>query len=429
MTIGVIVSTVSSSGLFASRIFLPLFLTSLAFFGQDQGWFNLGLTYTPPSWFIAWQFVVCAGVAAALEQLAEENEDFQDFTEEVTPYVKSGVSLVWTLMGMGVLSMDPEAQELLKTMSEKASSMIGFDGMFATISFGGSVWKWILAIPVAVATFVLAKFRNSLFAGIARNDVASELGIASWFARLELAWMVVAVAVLLIAPLVYLILLLGVIVVSWWIKRRLDRKLKELEVDCPHCDEKHYPIATRCVNTGGVLTPTHTLGVVGNLVDVADETEEAHAYALYSWGRCPATGESIKGGDFSDSDYGDLSQSVLSNERYVELADASYRKAFVPVGALSLIPVLGIPLAAVYARIFVLRAYRVHFSGLRKSCNRFLINLLFMVLVAVQAALVPLLLFGPPAWLAYLFVAMTGPAFLWASYKFYRRGFLKQTSS
>lgn len=422
MTIGVIISTLSSSGLFASRIFLPIFLTSLAFLGQDKEWFDLGLTYQPQSWFVSWQFLLCAGIAAGLEQLAEENEDFQDLTEQATPYVKSAVSLVWTLMGMGVLSMDPEAQELLKTLTEETASMVGFGGELAIVTVAGA---WIFAIPVAIATFVLAKFRNSVFAGISRNEVAVELGIAPWVARLELAWVMVSVVVLLVAPLVYLLLILALLIVSRWVRSHVCRQLDELAMACGHCDEKHYPIATRCPNSGEKVTPTHTLGVWGNILERPDTSEESHAFALYSWGRCPSCGSKAKL-RCADCEKSADSTSVLPRERYIELVDAAYRKAFLPVFMFSLIPIFGIPLGAVYTRLFVLRPYRVHFSGIRKSCNRVFLNLLFLALVAAQSVLVPLLVFGPPAWLAYVLLAATGPAFLWLSYKFYRKGFLHE---
>lgn len=426
MTITTLISGLGSSGIFASRIFLPIFLVSLAFFADSKEWIKLasfGVDISPPTWFISEPFLFISGFIAFIEALAEENEHYQELTQSATPYVKSATSFIFVLLSLGVISWDQDAVELLKNTSEQIHAIP------ETEEIAPSSSSSLMSIPsvkvgfaalVASITFAVAWLRNKVVSGIANNELISQLGIYPWVARFEMATVITGVVIILLSPFLFTLVFFLSSLLLGLFYYRTQKQLEKMKVPCG-CGAKILPIASTCPECGKSHNPTYSLSPVGRLVAKPPENEKSQQIHLHSWGRCTECGEQ------ENKDCSICKKSLaekMPTEAYVAHFDQKSRASYWKVALLSLLPFVGLALSAAYTRFFLLRPYQIHFGLFTKSWNKLWLKFLFAALVLIQTLLIPLFIIGPPAWLGYVIVSSFGPMFLYLSYKKYKKLYL-----
>ncbi len=149
-----------SIGVFASRAFLPAFVTALMLrIGPEFPWLaRSGLlphVRGVPTWFTSDAALVVLGLLAALELMAERSPEARMFLDEIHGYLKAGMAAVTYL---GVLNA-----------TERAA--------VGPIIQQAALYDILPIMVVAAGTFLATRVRSGLIAPLIDADEDDDLGL------------------------------------------------------------------------------------------------------------------------------------------------------------------------------------------------------------------------------------------------------------
>lgn len=410
--------TLGLPGFFSTRAFTPAFLTALVMrYGDSLPYLKgiefLQMTGKEPMWFTSNWCILGLGVLAALELFATKSPEAEAMLADVHKYAKTGMSFLTT---MGVVG---------------AGDMNYLGDLFRTQEAGLVLNAW--ATLIAGMTFVLTTLRNAAFSVLTEADPDDDLGLRKLLSWFEDTWGALGLLFVFFYPIILLILVGvftgGLVAVRKYAEYR-DEKSK---VPCPGCEAPMYSSAPHCPSCGAVNPEPKAVGLFGQAkLAVAAPPPAQHALRLATKKRCPhcATRLPKRDPNAACSACGSVPFGTQGfRDDYASLVNGRLFKVLGISFLFGLIPVFGMIPGMIYYRIALIAPYRGYISGGKAFLLRWLLRLIFLVLISVQGIPAVLAVVAPPsAPLALLVGGFTVPVMALLSYGVFRLAFWRQLS-
>jgi hypothetical protein len=359
-----------ASGFFTSRAFIPAFFTAVFLrYGEHFPWIGnlefVQATGAEPTWFTSNLTILALGVLSILEVGATKIPEAQEALDQVHKYAKTGLAV---LVSMGVLSTR-DIGFIEQTISEASVLDMGVSALV-----GGVV-------------FFLASLRSGLMEMLALADPDDDLGVRTLISWFEDLWSSFGIFLLILYPLAILALL-GIIVALMFAARKWSEYREEKsKLPCPSCGGLVYACATECPHCHAALPEPRDVGFFGQTVKRPARPGQAHALRLISKRRCgkcatrveerrlpqlcKACGHEILGDPAEQAAY-----SGMVRNRLPKVLGVTF--------LFSLVPVLGIIPGIIYYRIQLIAPFRAYIPASRGLLLRWLVRLLFLLLISLQ---------------------------------------------
>jgi hypothetical protein len=362
-----------SIGLFSSRIFLPALLTSLLLrFGPDIPLIHhLGLLnhlhHTEPTWFTNNATIAVLAVLSGLEIFGQKNPEVRTLFHEFDIYLKPGLA---ALTSFGVIKSG--------------------DAHFIQHAAQAGFIDGIIPLLVAIGTWRVSKVRNQVMMEVFAHVEGTHLDhLLGW---LEEAWVTFGAFFLVLFP-IFMLVLIGIATgVLYVIRRRLRTLEEQSKLACTRCGKPVYPSAMACPACRQPLATPAEVGFLGQSKPYPCADVGSHPYRLIEKRRCAvcASHLTVRKPFAACAACGEAS---LADAKFVD-AYLAYVDDRLPVVLgvcflLSLVPIFGLIVGAVYYRMELVLPFSQYLPFGRRFVLRWLIRLVFLVLIFVQV--VPLL--------------------------------------
>lgn len=370
MSLAAILNGLGSMGFFASRAFLPAFLTALLMrIGPDLPWVGqlgllTGLRHAP-SWFTHEITIAVLGLLALGEFLATKNAEVRELMGHVDKYAKVGMAAL-TFFGVASVADVSFVQEQL----QEASLLLVLP-----------------ALGVAGGVFVLASLRGrflAMFSAADADDSSGVQGVLSW---LEDAWASVGTLFLVLFPIVMLILISVAAGVLVLVERRIRAREENSKVPCAECGTSIYPAAIACPRCQTPNAEPRDVGWLGGSTEEPVPDAAAHPFRLIEKQRCAQCATRLEERSVEQSCPACsrlLFEDDRESERYVAHVDSAVPRVLLVSLALSLIPVVGLIPGVLYYRIKLVAPFRRYLPFLRAFFLRWVLRVGFFFLIALQ---------------------------------------------
>ncbi len=334
-----LVYAVGASGLFASRAFVPAFMSALFMrYGSDFPIIgNMGLfevTGAEPTWF----------------------------TSDIAMTTMGGLST------MGMLSAS-DGQYIESTIQN------------------ASVMDMFPAGLVATVVYFVNSSRNSVMQVLQESDEGDELGIQGILSWMDDLWSTFGVLVLFLFP--FLILLCsGALIGGFFLLARRAAKVEERsKVKCGGCDEQVSQSACECPKCHNVSSTVKGLGFLGSSSEETVTDLVAHKLNLVEHKRCPvcATRLTEKSPKQSCAECGySLFSEHPTGMAYSDYIGGRLGGVMFVSFLLGLVPVLGLILGIIYFRIQLVGPYRMYIPLHKSFFIKWILRLFFFLLIGLQ---------------------------------------------
>ncbi len=397
MDLNVLLFGIGAMGFFTSRAFLPAFVTALLLRYGDAIPFisSLGIfsaTGSEPSWFTSDISLWILGTLALCEVIAGKVPEAQELLDHVYRYGKTGLA---TLTMLGVISVQ-DAQFVGGHLQQ--ASLVGL------VVSGG----------VAIVVFGLSGVRQRLDRFLMEADPDDDLRLRMILSVFEDLWAGWGIILLLLYPLLMAGLVVLVLAILVAVERKLSRMGDKDCHPCPHCGHTVRSTALSCPSCQETLTAARKVGWFGQATSSPVTDREVAALALLERQRCPVCAKRLESGNM-DQSCPDCGHMAFADPEFVAAYSnrISWRLLWVlPLAfLLSSIPILGLIPGVILYRCTVVSGYRRYLHGVRTLFIRWMLRIVFLLLILLQ--LVP----GPGA--------IAVPVMALLSYAVYRRAFWK----
>jgi len=360
--------------LFASRAFVPAFLTALLLrygerFPMLEGVEFLQATGAEPVWLTHNVTILVLGVLAVIEIAALKSPEAEELLMDIEKHVKSAVAI---LTSLGVLSAG--------------------DGVFVndTLQQAG-IGDAVIACLIGGTTWFLTSLRSGLVGLLVDSDEDDDLGIRNLLSWFEDIWAGAGVFLLLLYPLAMLLAICAVSGCLDILRRYFARREEKARIPCASCGETNYPCAAACWKCHTSVPEPRAVGFLGQAKKTPTPDRGEHPYRLAEKKRCPVCATRLKQRDprqqcpacghelFADPAFVD---------HYIAMVSARLPTVLV-VGALfSLIPVIGLIPGVIYYRIRLVGPFGRYMRAGKRLLMKWGLRLLFFLLIGLQ--LVPI---------------------------------------
>lgn len=365
---------IGSIGLFSSRIFLPALVTSLMLrFGPDIPIVHhLGLLHhlhhNEPTWFTNNVTITILAILSVLEIIGQKNPEIRNLLHEFDVYGKTALA---ALTSLGVISTSDAS--FVRTVTHQASFLDG-----------------IIPLIVAFGTFKVSRARKTVAMTLFEHLEGTHLDrLISWA---EEAWVIFGAWLLVLFPILSL-LLIGIATFSLYMFRRHLRKVEEnARIACSRCGNPVYPCAMACPACREPVKAPVEIGFLGQSKTYPTNDLEHHPYRLAEKRRCPLCAAHLPSrrplqacascGDAAMAD-------PKFVQEYLHYIDRRFPLVLGVCFLLSLVPVLGLIIGAIYYRSALVLPFSQYLPMGRSFLIRWMLRLLFLVLILLQ--IVPLL--------------------------------------
>jgi Zn finger protein HypA/HybF involved in hydrogenase expression len=359
-----------SSGFFSSRAFIPAFFTAV-FLRYGQYFPMLGdlefiqATGAEPTWFTHNLTIMGLGLLAMLEVGATKIPEAQEALDSVHNYAKSGLAAV---TAMGILSTKDIAF-IEETISQA--------GVFDMVASGG----------LAVAVFFFSSLRSGFMEMLAMSDPDDALGIRGLISWFEDLWSSFGLFLLILYP-IFILILLGIVLGLLFLARKYaEYREARSRVSCPTCQELVYACAPTCPKCHSPQSNLKDVGFFGQTVDRPALEGLDHEFRLISKRRCPKCATRVTERKLPQN-CPTCKNAILSDpgqqQAYISQVRARLPMVLGVTFVLSLIPVLGIIPGIIYYRIQLIAPFRAYIPGGKGLMLRWLVKLIFILLIALQ---------------------------------------------
>jgi hypothetical protein len=369
VSIDLILQAFGSSTFFASRAFLPAFLTALSLrYGQHipmiQGLELIENAAASPTWFTHGGVIGLLGALSTLEFAATKNADARQIMDQIDAYSKTAMAAGTS---SGLLSVADSA-------------------FIEDIQKAGLTDGW-LPVLAAAPVFFFATLRGSVFAFLAEADTDDELGVQKLLAWLEDAYVTFGFFALLLYPAVMIPLLGLGIFTLFLIQKGLEKREAATQIPCASCGEKIFPCATACYHCDAAVESPTEVGALGQPKSTPATDPANQAYRLVSKKRCPscATRLTERSVDQTCSTCGhQLNGDPDFANQYSEYISSRLPGTLLVTGLFSLIPIVGLIPGVIYYRLTLVAPFRGYIPFTKRLLIKFLIAILFFFLIALQ---------------------------------------------
>ena len=359
-----------ASGFFTSRAFVPAFCTAaLMRYGHMLPWLGnvefLQATGSEPTWFTSNWTLLALGVLALIEIGATKVPEAQELMDGIHKYAKTAVAGVAALGIIGTR----DAAFIEQTISQ------------------ANVLDSIVSGGYAAFVFLLSSIRSGFFEILLEADPDDDLGIRTLISWFEDLWSSFGVVILILYPLFVLAVLGAVMGFFYLMKRRAETKEEQSRVPCVSCGEKIYACAPACCKCKAEQPSVQDVGFFGQTINRPAQPAEDHAFRLLTKRRCPKCATRIKERKLPQvcSTCGTtMLGSISAQQGYVAKVRARLPKVLGITFLLSLVPFFGIIPGIIYYRVQLIAPFRAYISASRGLLLRWVLRLIFLLLISVQ---------------------------------------------
>jgi hypothetical protein len=358
-----------SIGIFASRAFLPAFVTALLLrFGPQLPWLaHAGLipqVRDVPTWFTSDAALVILGLLAILELVAERFPEAQAILDQVHDYLKTAMAV---LTYLGVLNA---------TDGAAARQVINQAGVI----------DYLAVMAVGAGVYLAAQVRGAVLGPLAEADEDDDLGLQGLIRWVEDLWGGLGPVALIVFPLLTLAAFGLAVLILVGIERRLEARAERAKVRCVNCGEPLHASAPACPHCHVPVKEPRDVGLLGQ--PKARPADLASLpYRLVAVKRCPvcATRFDRRAVKQTCSSCGHrLMDDPRFARDYIAAIDRRLSLVCVVCFLLGLIPVLGVIPGVVYYRLAVVAPFRRYIPPGRGLLLRWGVRLAVIILVAFQ---------------------------------------------
>jgi hypothetical protein len=362
-------------GPFASRVFLPAFVTALLLrIGVDyphSPLAHLGVLAAVrhgPSWFTSDACLIVLGTLAALETFGQKTPEVRRLLHEFDLYLKPALALLTTI---GVMNAT--------------------DATFVTHTANqAGVIDGLIPVAVALATWRVARARQPVASAIFDHLEGTHVDhLLSWT---EDAWAAFGPVILVLFPIVMLVLTGAVVAVLMVVRRQLARAEAAARVPCPQCSSLVFPCAVACQTCRRPVDRPAAVGFLGLSKPYPAPDPAAQPFNLAERLRCPVCATRLPAGHprKSCAACGDVSRSTPAfATNYAAHVAWKLPRVLVVTFLLGLIPVVGLIVGVIYYRAVLVLPFAEHLPMGRRFLLRWGVRLLFLLLALCQV--IPLL--------------------------------------
>jgi hypothetical protein len=358
-----------SIGIFASRAFLPAFVTALLLrFGPHAPWLaHAGLIphlRDVPTWLTSDTSLVILGVLAALELVAPRFPEAAAILAEIHDYLKTGMAV---LTYLGVLNATDRAA---------AQQVIHQAG----------VLDYLPALVVGAGVYLASQVRGVVLGPLTEADQDDDLGLQGLIRWVEDLWAGLGPVALIIFPLLTVAAfgLAALIVVV--IERRLKSGGETAKVPCVHCGEPIHASAPTCPHCHASLKEPRDVGLLGQPKDRPADLRSL-SFQLVAVKRCPVCATRLDRRAVKQT-CGACGHRLMDDpdfaRRYVGFIDRQVPSVLVVCLLLGLVPVLGVIPGVIYYRLTIVAPFRRYIPPGRGFLLRWGVWLAVLILVTFQ---------------------------------------------
>ena len=362
MSIAVLLHAVGTIPLFASRAFLPAFLTSLLFrfpnlvpFTQvDAPSAELFITKTP--------VIIVLGILAVLEILADKNTDIKTIWLQGEPFLKP---LIYSVMLLGVVDNDSEAimQGIYQAgMGEYVMVFFTAGAVYGLTVLRASIQQWLLEIDSDGSLFL-----NFIFSSI--EDT---------FVFFGFLWLLISGT----TAIIFFALVVGILYL--W-QRKIKANEEKQKIVCSSCQHKNPPFALECCNCHAPQDEIYKIGFLGQKkdqqIDKAASDRKKQMLSLIAQERCGFCANKTSKKICPTCKKEHVLNSSENRKAYVMFVQKRYA-LWLPLSiALGFIPVVGIAIAVMGANLYVFAPLKRQIPAVKAVGVQILTKLLIFLVI------------------------------------------------
>lgn len=359
-----------ASGFFTSRAFIPAFFTAVFLrYGEHFPWIGtmefIQATGSEPTWFTNNYTILALGVLALLEVGATKIPEAQEMLDGVHKYAKTGLA---ALAAMGVLG----------------SRDVSF--IEPIISQAGALDMAVSAV-FASAVFYFNTLRSGFMELLTMSDPDDDLGIRTLISWFEDLWSSFGIFLLILYPLLIIAILAILLGLLFAARKWAEYKEEKSKIPCSACGEIIYACATECPKCHAGVAQPKDVGFLTQTVNRPAQPGKEHELRLISKRRCPKCATRVTEKRLPQTCPA-CQHSILSDPADQNAYTAKVRNRLPKVLGitflLSLVPVLGIIPGIIYYRIQLIAPFRAYIPASRGFVLRWLVRLLFLLLISLQ---------------------------------------------
>jgi hypothetical protein len=365
----VVLQGLGSIGIFASRAFLPAFVTALLLrFGPHVPWLaHSGLIphiRDVPTWFTSDTALVILGLLAALEIVAQRFAEAAAVLDEVHDYLKTGMAV---LTYLGVLNATDRAA---------AQQVINQAGVI----------DYLPVLAVGAGVYLATQVRGAILGPLAEADEDDDLGLQGLIRWVEDLWAGLGSMALIIFPLLAVAAFGLATVILVITERRFESRGERSKVPCVHCGQPIHASALACPHCHAPVKEPGDVGLLGQPKDRPADPRSL-PFRLVAVKRCPVCATRLDRRAV-DQICGACGHRLMDDpefaRRYVGYIDRRVPQVLLVCFLLGLIPVLGVILGVVYYRLAIVAPFRRYIPPGRGLVLRWVVRLAVLILVAFQ---------------------------------------------
>ena len=373
MDLNTLIYGLGISGLFASRAFLPAFISAFMLRYGDSFPFLKNIDFIEragggePTWFTNGYVITALGVLSALEIVATKIPEAEEALESVNKYLKTGM-VAATYFGF---------------LSTADKSYIEGNLLVLQAGFLSNVW----GLLSATSTYIFASVRSAILAVLFEADEDDSLGLRRLISWAEDGWAVIGFFWLIIYPLVVLSILGIILGIAYLLKKYFEYREKRSKIECGECGATNYPCATECHSCHAPVASPVKVGLFGQSKSTPAGDLAKHKLRLTEKKRCPACATRLEKREPRQScetcGHELFNDPVFANDYLATIRNRLPLILLISLG-LSFIPFLGLVIGVIIYRIHLVAPFRRYIPLHRSFFIKWMIRLLFFVLIAVQ---------------------------------------------
>jgi hypothetical protein len=370
MQVTTLIFGAGSVGPFASRAFVPAFITAMMMrFAPDYvSWFSEDMVTRAsdsPSWFISDISLLIFGLLAALEIAATKSPDLRAVFREVEQYIKPIMAVVTY---MGITSMGDI------DFIQGATQQAGFADALPALMIGLGVF-WIGTLRSGVLGFFIDA------------DEDDDIGVQGLFSWAEDIWAIFGSVLLLVFPIVMLVLIGVVAGLMVLARKRAEAKEEQTKIACANCGEMIYGSAVQCFACQTPTASPNGVSFLGRSLAETTSNPQTHPYKLVEKKRCPVCATRFEKRVLHQRCAAcghELFKDLGFAQAYLARNDARLPVVLIVSSLFSLIPVVGLIPGVIYYRMTLIAPMRRYIPHTRALLLRWGIRILFFFLIMFQ---------------------------------------------
>ncbi len=359
-----------TSGFFTSRAFIPAFFTSV-FLRYGHLFPKLGeldfiqTSGSEPMWFTSNLTILTLGVLSLIEVGATKIPEAQELLDEFHKYSKTGLA---ALTALGVLG----------------ARDAGF--IEQTISQAGSL-DMLVAGLVAGAVYFFNMLRSGFMNLLALSDPDDDLGVRTLISWFEDLWASIGIYLLILYPVIVVTILAIVLGLLYLVRKVAEYREERSRIKCTSCGEMIHACAASCPKCHSPNPNPKDIGFFTQTINRPARDGIDHELRLVSKRRCPKCATRIKNRKLPQI-CPTCKNTILGGKEeqniYIGKVRNRLPKVLGVTFVLSLIPVIGIIPGIIYYRLQLIAPFRAYIPGGKGLALRWLIKILFLILITLQ---------------------------------------------